>query len=114
MLWCQGEKQNILTTRSKTPAAFLLPWDPGAARLGRGLFLQWNYYSCSTSYPPAAPHILLGVSEGTWLGHSQPGQGRQTCPSCTQSLRGKVRLLCFTAVHIRPPPRCEYLTLHWA
>lgn len=107
MLWCQGEKQNILTTRSKTPAASSSPGTLG--QLGLGVAS-----SSSGTITPAAPHILLGVSEGTWLGHSQPGQGRQTCPSCTQSLLGKVRLLCLTAVHIRPPPRCEYLTLHWA
>lgn len=85
MFWGHREKQNILrlksqlVTRSKTPAAPLLPWEPEAARLRRGLFLQWNYLLLRHLL------ILLGVSEGTWPGHSQPGQGRQTSPSCTQS-----------------------------
>lgn len=75
MHWDHEGKQNILELKSQRlegqEASSLAPGEPGAAGLGWGLFLLWNYLLSWHLL------ILLGASEGTWLGHSQPGAGKQ-------------------------------------
>lgn len=75
VLWGHEGKQNVLELKSQwlegQEASRLASGDPETAGLGRGLFLLWNYLLSWHLL------ILLGASEGTWLGHSQTGAGKQ-------------------------------------